>query len=39
VHYEVEVVETIPLSPAGKFQTIVPFEGSKTSTSEASGSG
>jgi phenylacetate-CoA ligase len=38
VHYEVEVVETIPLSPAGKFQTIVPFEGPKTSTSAASGS-
>jgi phenylacetate-CoA ligase len=36
VHYEVEVVETIPLSPAGKFQTIVPFDGLRTSTSEAS---
>jgi len=36
VHYEVEVVETIPLSPAGKFQTIVPFDGLETSTSPAS---
>ena len=26
VRYEVETVESIPLSPAGKFQTIVPFE-------------
>lgn len=26
VRYEVETVECIPLSPAGKFQTIVPFE-------------
>jgi phenylacetate-CoA ligase len=40
VRYEVEAVDTIPLSPAGKFQTIVPFEPTAESpTLPASGSG
>ena len=40
VRYEVEKVDRIPLSPAGKFQTIVPFEGRRSSlTSPASESG
>ena len=32
VRYEVEKVDSIPLSPAGKFQTIVPFEQNPTSS-------
>ena len=38
VRYQVDAVDTIPLSPAGKFQTIVPFEPNGAPTSPASGS-
>ncbi len=39
VRYEVQVVDQIPLSPAGKFQTIVPYEpAASAATSPASGS-
>ncbi len=39
VQYQVETVDTIPLSPGGKFQTIVPFEPQAGPTSSASGAG